>query len=391
MDLNEEVKAAMATRDAAIIKRLESIDRMLSENSKKWDEREEFESKLGSPGRTLPGSDSELHVKAFGDWILKPHDEKRKAALGEFQDKLVERKYINLGSNADGAFAVPKVIAEEIEKEELKLSPVRNLVKVVRSSTSDFHHLMDINGTTSGWVGETDARSETNTPQLRDRQPTFGEVYAYPRITEWASDDMFFNVQSWLTDSVAEEFARQTGIAVLTGNGTNKPTGMLNTTPVTTADDASPKRAADAYQYLLGGDNSPASVDGDALIDLVYATNSKYRANATFVMNSVTTGQVRKLKDSVGQYLWQPSLVAGQPDRLFGYPVACWENLSDPLGGSFPLAFGDFRRAYLLVDRTDLRITFDNITEAGFLKFYCRRRTGGRILNNDAVKFLKLL
>jgi HK97 family phage major capsid protein len=114
-----------------------------------------------------------------------------------------------------------------------------------------------------------------------------------------------------------------------------------------------------------------------------------YRAGGTYVMNSTTTGSVRKLKDTTNQYLWQPSQQAGQPPMLNGYPVETWEQLDDIGSNKFPVAFGNFRRGYLLIDRTDVRITRDDITSIGFVKFYVRRREGGIVLNNDAIKFLR--
>jgi HK97 family phage major capsid protein len=190
---------------------------------------------------------------------------------------------------------------------------------------------------------------------------------------------------------VARAFAKAEGSAVISGDGSNKPTGMLHTAPVATADDASPLRAAAAYQYVLSGDNSPAAIDADSLIDLQYTLNSAYRANATWVMNSLTTGAVRKLKDSYGQYLWQPSLQPGQPDILLGKTIATWEQMPDVGGGNCPVAFGDFSQGYLLTTRTGLRITRDNVTNVGYVRFYVRQREGGIPLNNDAIKFLKCL
>lgn len=109
-------------------------------------------------------------------------------------------------------------------------------------------------------------------------------------------------------------------------------------------------------------------------------------------MNSTTAGAIRKLKDSgTGAYVWQPGLAAGQPDRLLGYPVAVWEDMDDVGGGNLPIAFGDFRRGYILCDRTQLRITVDNVTTPGYAKFYVRRREGGFVSNNDAIKWLKVL
>jgi HK97 family phage major capsid protein len=357
------------------------------------DRLEEIESKRNSPGLTAAGDTREgrEHKRLFCEWLRKPYDGGRKQALGDFQSKLT--KSINLGANADGAYAVPEEIARDIEKMEIKLSPVRNMVKVVRTSTGDFKSLVNIGGAASGWVGETDSRTETLTPQLRERAPSFGEIYAYPQVTEWAADDIFFNVADWLTSEVSEQFAYEEGAAVLTGDGTKKPTGMLHTSPVTTADGASPLRSADAYQYIgCPSVSSPAVAElvGDKLIDLVYSVNAKYRSGAAWAMNSTTAGAVRKLKDSNGQYLWQPSLQAGQPDRLLGYEVAVWEQMDDVGTNKFPIAFGNFNRGYILADRTDIRITVDNnITTPGKIKFFVRRREGGCVLNNDAIKWLK--
>lgn len=348
---------------------------------------EELESRKSSPGKTTQEKASEEYKGKVIEWI------RAKGSSSHLEQQLHDmmRKDITVASPAGGGYAVPEDISREIGLLQQKFSPVRRLVKVVQVGTSDYKELIDINGATAGWVGEAGSRTATNTPQLREVAPTHGELYAYPQVSEWSLDDIFFNVENWLTDAVARAFALAEGSAVISGNGSNKPTGMLNTTPVTTSDEASPKRAAAAYQYVLGGDNSPAAVDADTLIDLMYALNSMYRANGTWVMNSVTTGQVRKLKDSQGQYLWQPSLQAGQPDLLLGKPVETWEQLSDPLGGLFPVAFGDFKQGYLLTERTGLRITRDNVTNVGYVRFYIRRREGGIVLNNDAVKWLKLL
>src|SRR5262249_21841494 len=154
---------------------------------------------------------------------------------------------------------LPKVIADMIEQFELKISPVRALVDVQKVGTTDFHQLLNLRGTTSGWVGETGSRSASNTPQLRDIVPTFGELFAYPQVSEWSLDDLQFDVANWLASNVADEFAYQEGEAVIRGSGTNRPTGMINTTPVTTADNASPVRAAAAYQYI-GSVASPFAV-----------------------------------------------------------------------------------------------------------------------------------
>jgi HK97 family phage major capsid protein len=106
-------------------------------------------------------------------------------------------------------------------------------------------------------------------------------------------------------------------------------------------------------------------------------------------MNSNTTAEVRKLKDTTGQYLWQPGLQLGQPDRLLGYGTSTWEQMSDMTANQFPIAFGNWSRAYVLANRVGLRVTRDNVTNPGFVRFYVRRREGGILLNNDALKVIK--
>jgi HK97 family phage major capsid protein len=388
----EDIAAAVDQMGAAhkdfIQKHASKIDALSTENATLRDRLEEIESRnkgAGSGGSNATREQRE-HVQLFTKWMRAPHNAQTKNALAEFESKAV-----TLATGAEGGFALPEEISRDIGKLELQFSPVRRLVKVQPVGSGDYKALISKRGATSGWVGESTSRTETATPTLRERAPTFGELYAYPQTTEWALDDVFFNVAEWLAQEVAQEFAQEEGLAVISGNGTNKPTGMINTPPVTTADFASPERSANAYQFI-DSDLTPGAsgVLADSLIDLVYAVNSMYRANGAFVMNSLTAAAVRKLKDSNGAYVWQAGLFAGQPDRLLGYPVEIWEQMPNVGAGNFPVAFGDFKRGYLLADRTQLRITVDaNITTPGRIKYFVRRRVGGHVLDNHAVKFIR--
>lgn len=357
----------------------------------------EASSKLGGKSKGAGGALSEKYAGRFNDWIRhKGMDAVIEGDLQNMMKEAREKKDVTIGSPSGGGYAVPEEIRREIERLELKFSPVRNLVSVVQVGTSDYKELVSLRGASSGWVGESDTRTKTDTPLLREITPTHGELYAYPQVSEWALDDMFFSVEQWLADEVAQEFALQEGLAVISGNGSNKPTGMLNTTPVLTADFASPMRAAAAYQYIAAdadslGSPAGAGITGDALIDAIYTLNSAYRANGQWIMNSLTTAAVRKLKDSDGQYLWAPGLQSGQPASLLGYGISTWEQLPDIGVDNFPIAFGDWKRAYVLVDRIGLRITRDNITTPGFVKFYIRRREGGIVRNNDAAKWIRTI
>jgi HK97 family phage major capsid protein len=350
---------------------------------------EDLESRAHSPGKTASAKRQDEYKRTFVDWIRnKGQSPLHEQQMYDMQRKMLEAKDITIGTGSAGGFAVPEEIAREIERLEKKFSPVRDLVKVVAVGTSDYKELVNIRGTTAGWIGETGSRTATATSAFREAVPTHGELYAYPQASEWSLDDIFFNVEAWLAEEIAQQFAIEEGDAVIRGNGTSKPTGMINSAPTATDDFGSPLRAAAVYQFIASA-ASPDAILPDSLITLVYTLNSAHRANAWWAMNSTTIGAVRKLKATTNEYLWTPGMVAGQPDRLFGYPIASWEQMDDIGANKFPVAFGDFRRGYVLADRVGLRITRDNVTNIGFVRFYVRRREGGIVLNNNSIKFIK--
>jgi HK97 family phage major capsid protein len=259
------------------------FDALKQENDDLRSRVEELESRQKSV-KTTANREQREHMRLFTAWMRRPFDHQTKGALGDFESKL-ETKDVTVGTGAAGGFAVPEEIAREVGKLELQFSPVRDVVKVVQVGSADYKELVSKRGTTSGWVGETGSRTATATPQLRERALTFGEVYAYPQASEWSLDDIFFNVQDWLAQEIAAEFAQEEGIAVISGNGTSKPTGMLNTSPVSTADFASPERSANAYQ-LVTSDLTPGGtgIVADALIDLYFTLNAQYRSRSTWIM-----------------------------------------------------------------------------------------------------------
>lgn len=351
---------------------------------------EELEAKGMRPGRTGLEKITDEYKSAFMGWLRNrgqsaEHERKMQDVA---QRAATEFKDVTIGTGSAGGFGVPEEISREIEKHELKFSPVRSLVKVVRAGTSDYKELLAINGATSGWVGETGSRTATATPTLREITPTHGELYAYPQVSEWSLDDVFFNVEQWLAESVGESFAVAEATSVLSGNGTNQPTGMLNSAPTAVSDETA-TRAAAVYEFIANVDAGPVILP-DRLFDVQYKLNSAYQAGAVWAMNSTTAGSVRKLKSAVdGQYLWQPSLIVGQPDTLLGKPISIWEQMAAVGNNAHPIAYGNFRRGYVIADRVGMRITRDTVTNIGHVRFYVRRREGGIVLNNNAIKFIK--
>lgn len=340
--------------------------------------------KGGDPVEKAKADHKAAFVKAFRTQF------KDASAVAEMEG--FAKKGVTIASPAGGGYGVPEEIARDIQRLEKKISPVRDLVKFLQVGTSDYKELVNIRGGTGGWVGESGSRTATNTPELRECAPLGGELYAYPQASEWSLDDVFFDVAAWLAEETADVFGSLESTAVFKGSGSNQLKGMTHTAPVSTADFASPLRAATAYQFiacLTSLSPAVAEVRLDPMIDLLHTLNDKYRANGRWAMNSLTAGAVRKIKDSNGQYLWEPSAQAGTPDILLGKPVTIWEQMDDVGTNMLPIAFGDFKKAYTLVERIGMRITVDQVTNIGFVKYYIRRREAGIPTNNDAVKFLK--
>lgn len=350
---------------------------------------EELEARNKNPGKTQVEKKRDEYSAHFEGWIRhRGQSHEHEHNMVKTARELLELKDITVGTPAAGGYAVPEQIAREIERQEKLFSPIRSDVKVVQVGTSDYKELVNLRGTTGGWVGESGSRSATATSTLREVVPTHGELYAYPQVSEWSLDDIFFDVEAWLAEEVAETFAIEEASAVVSGNGTSKPTGMLNTTPTLIDDFGSPLRGAAVYQYVACP-ASPNAILPDYLFDVVYKLNSRYRMMAKWIFNSTVAGALRKLKDDNNQYLWQPGLQAGEPDRLLGYATSIWEQLPNVGANAFPIGFGNWRRAYVIADRVSMRITRDEVTNPGFVRFYIRRRSGGIVLNNNAAKWLR--
>ena len=291
-------------------------------------------------------------------------------------------------SGPDGGYAVPREIDALIARTLADISPIRSIAQVVQTGTAGYRKLVTTGGTPSGWVSEVAARPETDTPAFAEIAPPTGELYANPAASQAMLDDAAFDVESWLAGEIAEEFARAEGAAFINGTGVNQPRGFLNGTPTPQEDAA---RAFGTLQYVAaGGDGNFASTDPqDRLVDLVHALRPAYRQGASFVMNSSTLARIRKMKTDDGAFLWQPSLAAGQPATLLGYPVVEAEDMPDIAANSLSIAFGNFRAGYLIAERSATAILRDPFTNKPFVHFYATKRIGGQVMNSEAIKLMK--
>lgn len=384
----EAVKAGNGT--AEFEAKLARMDAAMDEAKSK---QEKLEAKLNRPGVLDTKSDTRQAAEykgAFLDWMRAPGDHERQQKVTAAQRALETRAAdARTSTNASGGFALPEEIERAIARIGVDISPIRALSTVRTVGTPDYKELFDTNGAAFEWIGETDTRAQTNTPDLAEVAPTFGMASAKPQATEESLDDLFFNVEDWLVSSAAEAIYQGEGAAFISGNGTKKPTGFLSgPTPVTTVDAS---RAFGTLQYIAGGQAAAMPTSPDTFFDMIYSLRARYRANATWVTSKAVLSSIRKYKEATtNAYMWQPALTAGQPSSFAGFPIVEAEDMPAVGAGTFPLAFGDFKEGYLIADRVGMRMTRDEITTPGYVKFYIRKRVGGKLRNTQAIKLLKI-
>ena len=299
----------------------------------------------------------------------------------------LELKAMSVGSNPDGGYVVPVEIEQAIGSRLKTISPIRAIAGLREISGNVYKKPFMIAGPSVGWVGETDARVQTTSPTLDALSFPAMELYAMPAATATLLDDSAVNIDEWLASEVEQAFALQEGTAFVAGDGVNKPKGFLAYTTVANA-----SWTWGNVGYIASGAAGAfaASNPSDALVDLIYAVKAGYRQNGVFVMNRKTQAQVRKFKDASGNYLWQPPAVAGGRASLMNFTVIEAEDMPDVAANSLSIAFGDFGRGYLVVDRQGVRVLRDPFTAKPYVLFYTTKRVGGGVQDFDAIKLLKM-
>jgi HK97 family phage major capsid protein len=299
-----------------------------------------------------------------------------------------ETKAASIGVGPKGGVAVPVIIDEVIDRVMRAQSPLRSVAQVVEIGSANYRKLITTTGVVSGWVSETAARPETETPDFAEIAPPMGELYANPAASQAMLDDAVFDVEAWLGEEIGREFARAEGVAFISGDGINKPRGFL-AAPNSAADDNT--RPFGTLQFVTSGaaGNFAGSNPQDRLIDLVHALAAPYRQGAVFVMNSATLARVRKMKDLDGAFLWQPALAADQPATLLGYPVIEAAAMPDIATDSLSIAFGNFQAGYLIAQRRETVVLRDPFSNKPFVHFYATKRVGGTVVDSRAIKLMK--
>jgi HK97 family phage major capsid protein len=319
------------------------------------------------------------HQKAFEAYVRGGDD----SALRGLE---LEGKAMNTAVAGDGGYLVDPQTSDSIASVLASTASLRQVANVVNVEASAYDVLIDRGELGAGWADETGTATESDTPAIERISIPLHELSALPKISQRMLDDTAFDIEAWLAGRVAEKFSRAEAHAFVAGDGEDKPKGFLTYNSVA-ADDAS---WGELGHVLTGTDGGFSAVNpADAILDLVYALEAPYRANAAFVMNSKTAGAVRKLKDADGRFLWSDGLAAGEPARLLGYPVVILEDMPDIATDATAIAFGDFGAGYTIAERPELRILRDPFSAKPHVLFYATKRIGGDVSDFRAIRVLK--
>lgn len=375
LDSHRNEKGVLSAEDDAAYTRMEQEITDLGKEIARLERQEAFERELSQPvnqpltGRpTSGGAGKEKTGRASEEYKANFWNAMRsKVPLPSVVNALEE------GTDSEGGYLVPdeyeRTLVEALEEENV----FRQMAKVIRTSSGDRKIPVVATKGTASWIDEEGAYTESD--------DSFGQVSigAYKvgtmiKVSEELLNDSVFDLESY----IAKEFARRIGAkeeeAFFTGDGSGKPLGVLAAT-------------GGAETGVTAA--SSTAVTADELMDLFYSLKSPYRKKAVWVLNDSTIKAVRKLKDSTGQYLWQPSLVAGTPDTLLGRPVKTSAYMPVIAAGAKTIAFGDFSY-YWIADRQGR--SFKRLNELyaanGQVGFLGSQRVDGKLVLSEAVKVL---
>lgn len=316
------------------------------------------------------------HQKAFNAYLRSGEDDGLRGLE-------LDSKSMSSAVNSDGGYLIDPQTAETIKSVLNTTASIRAIANVVNVEAASYDVLIDSTETGAGWADENSATTESSTPTIERIAIPLHELSALPKASQRLLDDSAFDIEGWLAGRIADKFARAEAAAFITGDGVDKPTGILTHTTV-----ANDSWSWGSIGYVATGVDGDFD-GGDAIIDLVYGLGAQYRANGSFVMNSKTAGAVRKLKDADGRFLWSDGLAAGEPARLLGYPVLIAEDMPEIATGADAIAFGDFGAGYTVAERPDLRVLRDPFSAKPHVLFYATKRIGGDVSDFAAIKLLR--
>ena len=307
---------------------------------------------------------------------------------GEAELRQLEKQALTRGTDPAGGYWVTDERGATIVTTIFETSPMRQVASQQSISSDAYVFPDDYDEAAASWTGETSAPSETATPQIGLKRIPVHEIVAMPKASQQLLEDAEIDPEQWLAEKVVDKFGRTENTAFISGDGVLKPTGIL--TP-TKALDSGSGVARGSVGYIKTGVAADwkANTPGDNLIDLIYTLKEGYHANASFLMARSLIGEIRKFSTSTYAYVWEPSFQAGQPSTILGFPYRVMSDMPAKADNAYSVAFGDFRAAYLIVDRIGISVIRDPYTSKPFVLFYTRKRVGADVLRHEAFKLLQ--
>ena len=328
---------------------------------------EKMETVLKSPVSGMDTKQIDEYTSAFGTYL-------RKGATGLNPDEV---KALTVSNDSTGGYLAPPEYVRELLKTVTEISPIRSIARVRATGQRSIQVPKKTATFSAQWVGEVGTRSETDGYRVGLEEIPAHEQYALVDISEQDLEDTVFDMEAELQSEFAEQFAKAEGAAFVSGNAINKPEGFMSASGLT---------------EVVSG--SASAITADSLISLVHSIKSDYGRNGVFVFNRSTLAEIRKLKDTAGQYVFQAgmNLQGGATSTVLGYNYVEATDMPSVAGNAFPIAFGDFRRGYMIVDRVNLSVLKDNFTQAttGNVRYIARRRVGGQVVQAEALAKLKI-
>ena len=327
-----------------------------------------FETMLARPAAGFDVKEIDQKTAAFEKFIRKGAE-----ALSP-----EEQKSLTVGTGATAGNLAPTEYVEELLKVITEISPVRSVARVRQTTNKDIEVPSKTASFAAAWTAETGSRTETTGYTTSLNTIATHELYAMVDISQQLLEDSVFDLEAEMNMEFAEQFAKAEGAAFLSGDGSNKPTGITNGSTVATGVTAA----------------STTAVTADELMGLVHSLKTDYAKNAQFMLNRATLGEIRKLKDSAGQYIFQAGFSgqAGLPNTILGHSYVEAPDAADMAAGAKAIIFGDFRRGYMIVDRVAMSVLRDGYTQAaaGNVRYLARRRVGGEVVLPEAMTVLAM-
>lgn len=383
-----EKNAALEEQIKAMVQRADAIDVALQrapQQTSDADAKAQAEAKTDaieffkSVGALNPGRFSAIDI-AEGRFDVEASTAWQKSfgnALRFGVGRAVDAKALSVGVDTDGGFIVPVSTSRQIISKFYETSPIRQIAMIETIGTDELEIPVDDDEVDAGWVGETTTRTETGTPKLGMKKIQTHEQYAEPHATQKLLDDASINIEAWLAAKVADKFSRKEATAFVVGTGVSQPRGFL-TYPAGT-------NRGQIEQVVSG---NATEVTSDGLRNLTMAIKSVYLGGATFLMKRSTEAKVITLKNGQGDYMWRPAQAPGMLTSIDGFPVRQADDMPVVGAGALPIAFGNFRQGYTIVDRMGIRTMRDPFTSKPFVKFYTTRRVGGDVTTFEAIKLM---